>query len=303
MKKTLVFLSSLSLALSSLAADSNNGKNAQKSSQNQSSAQVNISDVSYILGYEIGKRFEQQGVDINQKSFAQGLKAGQSGDKLKYSKEKIRAQMKAFQTKMMKKAEKKKEQEAKANQKQSQHYMKKIANQDGIKKLDSGVYYKIAEKGSNNQNKKSSAANQSDTPKMTDSVTFNFKGMVPNRDQNKVFANTYKKNEPVEAQVKALIPCWQEALTHMHVGEKWTLYCSAEKGYGKQAPKVIGPNQALKFNIRLLDFSKAADVEEEVVVEKETMTVEEPSSKSDQSASNNQSGQKQTSDTQKSQSQ
>ena len=50
-----------------------------------------------------------------------------------------------------------------------------------------------------------------------------------------------------------VVPCWQKALTRLHVGEKARLTCPPDTAYGaKGSPPKIPPNETLTFEIELI---------------------------------------------------
>jgi FKBP-type peptidyl-prolyl cis-trans isomerase FklB len=68
------------------------------------------------------------------------------------------------------------------------------------------------------------------------------------------FDSSYRRGEPAEFEVDAVIPGWQEALQRMKVGDKWQVVVPPELGYGLAgAGRLIGPNATLIFEIELLD--------------------------------------------------
>ncbi|MBS7333624.1 FKBP-type peptidyl-prolyl cis-trans isomerase [Faecalibacter bovis] len=76
----------------------------------------------------------------------------------------------------------------------------------------------------------------------------------------KVFDSTEKNNkgEAVEFPLNAVIPGWSEGLQLMSKGGVYKFYIPSELGYGEQgAPGgQIGPNQALEFEVELVDFKE-----------------------------------------------
>jgi FKBP-type peptidyl-prolyl cis-trans isomerase FklB len=73
----------------------------------------------------------------------------------------------------------------------------------------------------------------------------------------KVFDSSIERNEPIVFGVDQVIPGWTEALQLMKPGAKWMLYSPSSLAYGEQgAGGVIGPNQALIFEVQLIEIVK-----------------------------------------------
>ena len=68
-----------------------------------------------------------------------------------------------------------------------------------------------------------------------------------------VFDSSVERRRPANFRMEQVIPCWSEALTRLHVGEKARLTCPPETAYGfKGSPPDIPPNATLTFEIELL---------------------------------------------------
>jgi FKBP-type peptidyl-prolyl cis-trans isomerase FklB len=69
-----------------------------------------------------------------------------------------------------------------------------------------------------------------------------------------VFDNTYDRGQPVTFPVDQMIRGWQQVVTRMHAGDHWQVFIPPQMAYGERGqPPRIGPNEALIFDIRLLD--------------------------------------------------
>jgi len=68
--------------------------------------------------------------------------------------------------------------------------------------------------------------------------------------------------------LKEMIPGFQEGITRMQKGGKYTLYIPSEKGYGAnpRPGSPIPPNADLVFDIELIDFMSAEDMERRVAM-------------------------------------
>lgn len=57
----------------------------------------------------------------------------------------------------------------------------------------------------------------------------------------------------VEFKLAKVIPGFKQALTQMHIGEKWKIYVHPSLGYGESVIKgSIGANEMLIFDLELL---------------------------------------------------
>lgn len=83
-----------------------------------------------------------------------------------------------------------------------------------------------------------------------------YKGMLLD---GTVFDENTDRDNPLKARIARgeLIQGWDEALQHMHRGEKWLLIVPPEMGYGARgrAPS-IPRNATLVFEMEMLDFEK-----------------------------------------------
>lgn len=205
---------------------------------------VDMSKVSYVIGYEIGNGFKQQNIEISPNVFLNALNTGISGNQSKYSKEDMEKTMQAFQKEMMEKALAKRTEVAKKNKVASTTYIDNVKKMAGVKEVKNGVYYKVIEKPK---------TESLQIPSENDKVTVNYQGSL---SDGKIFDSSYLRKKAVTFGVNQVIPCWQAALTKMPVGATWEIYCSAEQGYGEYAPESIGPNQALIFKVHLIKINK-----------------------------------------------
>ncbi len=124
------------------------------------------------------------------------------------------------------------------NLESSEAFLKANKSKEGIKVLASGLQYKVTKQGVGR------------TPKATDTVVVHYKGTLLDGTE---FDSSYKRNQPAEFKVTQVIKGWTEALQKMNVGSKWTLYIPPNLAYGTQgAGRLIGPNQALIFDVELI---------------------------------------------------
>jgi FKBP-type peptidyl-prolyl cis-trans isomerase FklB len=265
-----------------LACTTTVNANTQPATQIQATA-VNMSQVSYIMGYGMGKMLTTEKLKLNTADFKAGYHAAQNGqpDKSmlknknyiigfnlsnKFKMAQVNVQLGQFINGVQDAASGKASSINKANaevamkafeqdkikqyqvamlnnEKSSSAYLAKIQQQSGVKTLTKGLYYKVITQGDGK------------IPTATDTVSVNYEGSLPN---GQVFDSSYKRGQPTSFQVNKVIPGWTKALEKMPVGSTWELYIAPQLAYGAQAPAIIGPNQALTFKVNLLKIEKPA---------------------------------------------
>ena len=200
--------------------------------------------VSYSIGYDLGKNFHRQQIDINSSSFEAGLTAGLKGEKPALTEKDMHSTMQAFQKQMIEKSVQKEKSMSAKNEQASAAYLAKVSKEPGVKQIEPGLYYKVIKAG------------HGPMPKATDTVTVNYSGTLPN---GKVFDSSYKRGKPAVFPLNRVIPGWTKALQKMPQGSTWEIYIAPKLGYGKFAPPVIGPNQALTFKVDLIKIDSTAE--------------------------------------------
>ena len=92
--------------------------------------------------------------------------------------------------------------------------------------------------------------------------------------------DSYDKNEPVEFPLNRVIAGWTEGLQLVGKGGKITLWIPAELACGSRgAGRNIGPNEALEFEVELVDvtpFEEPAPAEEAAETEETAEGKEAP---------------------------
>ena len=120
-------------------------------------------------------------------------------------------------------------------------FMDEMAGQAGVMKLPCGVLYKEIEKGSGMV-----------SPGLSDVVSVHYRGTLINGCE---FDNSWKRGYPEAFRLNQVIEGWQEALRHMHVGDRWMIYIPYTLGYGTRASGPIPGFSTLVFEVELLGIA------------------------------------------------
>lgn len=239
-------------ALSALTVSCKKGEKAAENtaaspataSQGSSDFKTEKEKISYILGYGTGKTIMNQSIDVAEDIFVRGLKDGIKNPKESpmFKEEEMRSIIQAYQTSRIKKMKDEMDAKGKKNLEAGEHFLAENKKKSDVVTLPSGLQYKVLEAGNG--------------PKPTgeDTVNVEYKGMLLD---GTVFDTTEGKGQPAMMPVKVGIPGWQEALKLMPTGAKWEIYIPANLGYGPNgAGAKIGPNETLKFEVKLVSIQK-----------------------------------------------
>jgi FKBP-type peptidyl-prolyl cis-trans isomerase FklB len=205
--------------------------------------------VSYAIGLDMGSNFRRDSLKINLDYFVRGLVNGLNEKDSLMTKKEIDSTIAGFQEKLFK------EQQAKQNKAQEDYnargkkfqdtYLQFLENnkkQPGVKTTASGLQYKVIKQGTG------------PAPTEDDVVSVHFTAKLMDGTE---FDNTYKRGNPVDLPVKAVVPGWAEALKLMKEGGKATFWIPPDLAYKAEgAPPTIPPYTVLVFDIELKEVKK-----------------------------------------------
>lgn len=131
-------------------------------------------------------------------------------------------------------------------------FLEKNKNDSGVVTTATGLQYKVVQPGNGV------------SPKATDKVSVHYIGSLLDGTE---FDNTFKRDEPLEFPVNAVIPGWQELLGLMQEGMKVKAWIPSSLAYGEEGVNPIIPgNSLLVFDVELIKvLVEPPPVEENVV--------------------------------------
>ncbi|TVO34334.1 FKBP-type peptidyl-prolyl cis-trans isomerase [Vibrio algivorus] len=129
-----------------------------------------------------------------------------------------------------------------AAKKAGDDFRAEFAKEDGVKKTESGILYKVEKEG------------DGISPKATDTVVVNYEGTLVDGTK---FDSSYDRKEPATFPLNRVIPGWTESVQLMKVGSKYKVVIPPELAYGEQDTPTIPANSTLVFEIELMSVKSA----------------------------------------------
>lgn len=202
----------------------------------------------YYAGIQIGQQISNQMVkginhelfgedstkSISMKNLMAGFISGTTGKKKLFSVEQaqglVQAKMEAIRLKSV-------SEKYADNKKAGEAYLAKYAKQEGVKKLEGGVLYKVLKEGTG------------EIPADTSLISVRYEGKTID---GKVFDSSYQRNDTLNIYVNQVIKGWTIAMKSMPVGSIWEVVIPQELAYGAREQSSIKPLSALIFKIELV---------------------------------------------------
>jgi len=197
-------------------------------------------NLSYAIGFQIGNDFVERKLDIDINTVIRAMQDGYGKRKPTVSEEQMHDLLTRMQYQMYTAAKGEFDKLAGANKAKAQQFLAENKTKKGIISLPSGMQYRVIEDG-----------NGAKHPTAQSDVTVHYRGSLSNGLE---FDSSFARGEPVHFKVGDVIKGWQEVLPLMRAGDHWQVFVPPDLAYGERGqPPRIGPNEALVFEIKLVD--------------------------------------------------
>lgn len=198
-----------------------------------------MADASYALGMSIATNLSRQGVEIQFDRLMAGMRTVLTDAEPEMTPQEAQMAIQAMQQRLQRKAA----ESAAAMAEEGREFLEENAERDAVTATESGLQYEVLREG------------EGESPDVNDRVTVHYEGRLINGE---VFDSSYQRGEPATFGLGQVIPGWTEGVALMSEGAKYRLYIPSYLAYGEQgSPRGgIGPNQALIFDVELLEVDE-----------------------------------------------
>ena len=211
----------------------------------QTTPAPNKNDLSYALGYDLGRNLVESGEAVDINTVIKALQEGYGKKEPTVAVTQLRTAVEAMQKRQMEKAKAAFDKASAENKTKSDAFLAQNKAKAGVQSLPGGVQYRVLEAGSGAK------------PNQASEVTLQYKGALTD---GRVFVDTFS---PQPGQTAAPAPMaikvseiplvgLRDALLQMPAGARWEVVMPADKAYGNTPQSPVGPNQAVVFDVKLI---------------------------------------------------
>ncbi len=247
--KNLFKLSLLAVSVSVLAGCQQDAKKEEAKTAQAPKKEISLQTDREKQAYSVGASFgrfltsnlsdnESVGIILDKEIIRQGFVDLLDGEG-KLKEEDINETLKNLDVEIRKKKSEQARAESEKAIKIGEEFLAKFSTEDGVKKTDSGLAYKVI---NSTEGKKPVAA---------DTVKVHYRGTLIDGTE---FDSSYARGEPAEFPLTRVIKGWTEGVQLMPVGSKFKFVIPPELAYGDRPTGKIPANSTLIFDVELLEI-------------------------------------------------
>ena len=197
--------------------------------------------LSYAVGWDIGEDIQRRGAEFDVETIVAAIRDSSAGKDPQVPAEEMVAMLTDLQQKVRQEQAEAFQQLATDNQTAADEFLENNKSKNGIVVLPSGVQYRIIEEGEGSR------------PGMEDTVRVHYRGSKINGHE---FDSSFARGVPEEFPVNTVLRGWQEVLPLMKTGATWQIFVPPELAFGARGNPPVGPNEALMFDLKLVEIVK-----------------------------------------------
>lgn len=195
--------------------------------------------LSYAIGWDFGQDIKRRGEEFDVESVVEAIRDTVAGREAQVSAEEMVALLQSFQAKVRQEQVEAFQELASENQAKSEAFLEENKSKTGIVVMPSGVQYRIIEEGDGPR------------PNMESTVKVHYRG---SKMDGREFDSSFARGVPEEFVVNSVLQGWQEVLPLMKQGSTWQIFVPPELAFGQRGNPPVGPNEALMFDLRLVEI-------------------------------------------------
>ena len=195
--------------------------------------------LSYAVGWDIGEDIQRRGAEFDVETIIAAIRDSSAAKEPQVPAEEMVALLTELQQKVRVEQAEAFQKLADENQKTSEDFMAANLSKNGIVALPSGIQYRIIEEGEGTR------------PGMDSKVKVHYRG---SKTDGHEFDSSFARGVPEEFTVNSVLKGWQDVLPLMKTGATWQIFVPPELAFGARGNPPVGPNEALIFDLKLVEI-------------------------------------------------
>ncbi len=195
--------------------------------------------LSYSVGWDIGADIKRRSTEFDVESLITAIRDVVAESEPKVSAVEMRTLLTALQEKVRAEQIEQFRILSEENQAKSEAFLAANKSKLGIVVLPSGVQYRIIEEGDGPR------------PGLDSKVSVHYRG---SKLDGREFDSSFARGTPEEFSVNVVLKGWQEVLPLMKQGATWQIFIPPELAFGNRGNPPVGPNEALMFDLKLVEL-------------------------------------------------
>ncbi len=195
--------------------------------------------LSYAIGWDIGEDIKRRGAEFDVETIIAAVRDSAAGKDPQVPAEEMVAMLTELQKKVREEQTEAFQKLSDENQIKSEEFLAANISKTGIVVLPSGIQYRIIDEG------------EGARPNMSSSVKVHYRGSKINGHE---FDSSFARGVPEEFTVNTVLKGWQEVLPLMKTGATWQIFVPPELAFGPRGNPPVGPNEALIFDLKLVEI-------------------------------------------------
>ena len=197
--------------------------------------------LSYAVGWDIGEDIKRRGAEFDVETIIMAIRDSGAEKEPQVPSEDMVAMLTELQQKVRQEQAEAFQKLSEDNQQAAEEFLAANLSKNGIVALPSGIQYRVIEEG------------EGARPGMESTVKVHYRGSKTNGHE---FDSSFARGMPEEFAVNAVLKGWQEVLPLMKTGATWQVFVPPELAFGNRGNPPVGPNEALIFDLKLVEIVK-----------------------------------------------